>query len=106
MRMKRAIAIGLGLLLGTCFVAIIGEAAATAKKGSKPVRPEKAARQKYRAALEQGRKLSKQGKEAEAIESFKAALAAVPDDSAALSELGLSAHHLKDYAQAETATRK
>lgn len=63
-------------------------------------------KQTYRKKLGEGRKLSGQKKYAEAIVALQAALVANPGEPAVLSELGLAAYMLKDYAKAETWTRQ
>jgi tetratricopeptide (TPR) repeat protein len=60
----------------------------------------------YRAALVEGRRLAAKKDDAGAMKAFQRALAAVPDDPAALSELGLSQLALKDLAGAEASERK
>jgi tetratricopeptide (TPR) repeat protein len=65
--------------------------------------PDKAAA--YRAALKEGRALADK-KDPGAVAAFQRALEAMPDDPAALSELGLAQLAAKDLAGAEASERK
>jgi hypothetical protein len=63
-------------------------------------------KRRYRAALRRGRALAKQGDHAAAIAAFDEALAAVPDDARALSELGWAAFRAGELARAREATER
>lgn len=73
---------------------------------AKSAEPTKQQSTVYRRALKEGRSKAAAGDQAGAVAAFREALAAVPDDPAALSELGLAALHQKDYKTAEQATRQ
>jgi tetratricopeptide (TPR) repeat protein len=87
-------------------VLILGLRSISAARGAPTAAPTAEAKAAYAAALATGRKLAKKNDLQGAIVSFKAALAAIPDDGRALSELGMAAFHLKDLAQAEKWTRR
>jgi tetratricopeptide (TPR) repeat protein len=72
----------------------------------KPRPPTADEKKRYREALRRGRGLDRQGDLAGAIQAFRDALGAIPDDAAALSELGWAAYRAKDLKTAEEATRK
>lgn len=65
-----------------------------------------AAKKRFSAALIEGRKLAEQGKNPEAIAVFQRALLADPMGARAMSEMGLCYYRLKQYTEAEAATRR
>jgi Flp pilus assembly protein TadD len=71
-----------------------------------PEPPPEAARRQYRAALAEGRALLARGHLGPAHAAFRRALAAVPGDPVALSELGWVAYRQGRLAEAEEATRR
>lgn len=90
------------IAIGILCLALLGPAAFTAR--AEP--PAADARATYRAALKEGRELAQKGNHVAAVAAFMRALVALPDDPAALSELGLAAREARDLTQAEQATRK
>lgn len=79
-------------------------AAATAK--TPPAPPTKAVRRDFRGRMKQGRALVKQGKYAEGMAEFEAALKRVPDNARALSELGWAAFKANHLTRSIEASRK
>jgi tetratricopeptide (TPR) repeat protein len=78
-------------------------AAAKPAEPAKTAAPSKAQRKAYRQHLAKGRKLGNAGKWGEAVTEFEAALAALPNDGRALSELGWAAFNAGDYDKARKA---
>ncbi len=86
-----------------CVVSVLANESHTSAGRAEPTKAQRAV---YLRALKEGRDKATAGNHGGAIASFQEALAAVSDDPAALSELGLAALHQKDYKLAEEATRK
>jgi tetratricopeptide (TPR) repeat protein len=104
--MKRSIFALLGVATLALTISQVPVPAQETRPAPKPAAPTKEQRFAFRSALKEGRKKAAAGDQAGAIVAFRQALDAVPDDPAALSELGLAALRLKDYKTAEDATRK
>ncbi len=90
-------------------VAAPGDAAAPATeakaKPQPPAPPTKAVRRDFRGRMKQGRDLEKQGKHAEAMAEFEAALKLVPNNPRALSELGWAAFKANHLTRSIEASR-
>ena len=85
------------------------DAGSAARGGGEAARPEppavtQAARKEYRRRLSTGRKLARARKWGEATVELEAALAAIPMDGRALSELGWAAFQAGDHARARKAS--